>query len=121
MAIDYGLKVSKAGQNVVTASEANLQFTSQYPVLKAAFFGEVSTTGGSWYDISHNLGYTPAFICWAKGASNTKRFLMPRFYSGADPVGGMSNAWVYTTTTTLSIFTSASSSVYYYIFADQFG
>lgn len=118
MAYSFGIKISKAGSDVTTAAESYLQLTSQYPVLKAFAYGEVTTVAGTWYTITHNLNYAPAFLCWGKAASGSNRFAFPRRTVGADPVGGQQWLVAYATTTTLMINTAAASSVYYYIFAD---
>lgn len=64
---DYGLKVSKDGQDVKTAADKNLTYSSKFDSLKAktidtkqitlpAASASVSGT------IAHGLGYTPAYF-----------------------------------------------------------
>ena len=113
MALDYGIKISKQGYDVLTATEQQIAFSSKYPVLKAFLYGIVSIAGVT--EITHNLGYRPAFEVWAKGA--TYRFKLPRFYLGADPVGGGVVGYCYVDTTKLYISTNATEA-YYYIFID---
>ena len=112
---DYGIKISKAGYDVNTATEQQLAFTSKYPVLKATLSGLVSV-GSSTYEITHGLGYRPAFIVYAKGS--TYRFKLPRFYLGSDPVGGGIKGYCYADTTKVYI-ACPNTDVYYYIFVDQ--
>lgn len=115
---DIGIEISEAGVNVEEAEESELHFTSAYPVLKAAQYGQVSTTANVWYSVSHSLGYAPMYLVWAKGSGNNYRFIAPRRVVGSDPVGGIILVRAYSTTTHLKIITSANSEVYYYIFVD---
>lgn len=62
----YGLKISRAGYDVKTASNENLILTSDYPFLKAYFQGSfsINITGNGTYkkSIVHGLGYHPAYL-----------------------------------------------------------
>lgn len=117
---DWGIKVSKAGQDVKETVETGLQLTSKYPVIKAVNYGQVSTLAWVWYQIPHSLGYAPLYAVWAKGNGNNFRFIAPRRITGADPVGGIVLIRAFSTTTSLRIITSVASDVYYYIFVDPF-
>ena len=117
---DWGVKVSEAGTDVKDTSEAGLQLTSKYPVLKANKYGQVTTVANTWYQISHTVGAASPPLCavWAKGDGNAFRFIAPRRIVGVDPVGGITVVRAYTTTSDLYIITSVASDVYYYIFVD---
>lgn len=65
---DYGIKVSRTGFDVNTASDKQLAFSSQWPLLPIEAEGETVLTpapGGGFVleDIyTHNLGYAPVFV-----------------------------------------------------------
>lgn len=113
MATNYGVKISKEGYNVLTATEQQLAFSSSFPVLRATLYGLISISGVT--EVTHSLGYRPAFEVWAKGS--TYRFKLPRISLGSDPVGGGIYGWCWADTTKLYISTTATE-VYYYIFVD---
>jgi len=134
---DYGIKVSKAGYNVNTASNKDLILTSQYPFLKAYAQGSfsLSITGPGTYttNIYHNFGYFPVFLHYGEvDPANPARRYFGRF-SASSPYGVIAID-SYTTTTTLTIGwrdTSASPGYfatypytvyfYYYLFYDELG
>ena len=114
---DYGIKISKEGYDVLTATEQQLAFTSKYPVLKAKLYGLATASGFvSPLTIAHGLSYRPAFFAYAKGS--TFRFKLPRFYLGSDPVGGGISGHCYSDTTNVYIFATNGIEIYYYIFVD---
>jgi hypothetical protein len=65
---DYGIKVSRTGLDANTASDKQLAFSSEWPLLPIEAEGQVTITvpsGGGYVtqDIfTHNLGYAPVFI-----------------------------------------------------------
>jgi len=62
---DYGIKVSRPGYDVKTATPEQLAFSSKYSTFKihARDSGTVnSASGGGLATIAHGLGYTPAFL-----------------------------------------------------------
>lgn len=123
MALDYGLKISKAGENVLTTAEANLQFTSMYPVLKVAdgLVGSVDTVGGEVL-IEHNLGYVPFFMCWGKAASDGVRVLLPRLWLGAGASNiGAADVFADTTNVYISMYITGGgeANIFYYIFLEE--
>ena len=132
---NYGLKISIDGQDVKTATDAQMLLTSKFPFLKAYAQGSVTLTitgvGIFSTTVTHNFGYYPAFIHYAiiDPESVTDRYL-GRF--GATGVGGDIGIDSNTTTSTLTISwedTSASPEsfatypytvyLYYYLFYDQ--
>lgn len=60
---EYGIKVSKPGVDVKTASEEDLVINSLYYSLKEGLFADLSTelTNGL-LEYNHNLGYPPAYL-----------------------------------------------------------
>lgn len=72
-----GAKVSRKGFPVETASDKQLAFSSDWPLLPIEAEGTYSIASGSHtYDIfTHNLGYFPVFSVWAEYGG--KRFHMP--------------------------------------------
>lgn len=67
---NIGLKISKIGVDVKTATDNNLVFSSQYPALKIQSQGTgtqaFDEAGGFLTLATHALGYRPFFIVWAK-------------------------------------------------------
>ena len=70
---NYGIKVSQTGNDVKIANKENLVFSSKYDTLKLFSNGSGSQSvpaatlpygpsGTVTVEITHNLGYTPAFI-----------------------------------------------------------
>lgn len=67
---DYGIKISKTGNDVLTALDRSMIMTSKYPMYKAYSSGTGSMTksGGNsskYGTITHSLGYIP--ICFVFG------------------------------------------------------
>ncbi len=65
---NYGIKISKAGFSVLTATPDQLIASSKYNMLKvhAAATLTKNITGApkeETYTIAHNLGYVPIYIC----------------------------------------------------------
>ncbi len=73
---NIGSKQSQAGNDVKSATERQLVFTSKYPTFKVAKTGTPScsvtvvTSGvpafGSYQTIAHGLNYPPNFLCFAE-------------------------------------------------------
>ncbi len=115
---NYGLRVSAPGIDVTTATEDQLYFTSRKKVLKSFMEGSVACTAGVDQVITHNLGYKPFSLAYAR--ANSKSFKLPRlFLSVTDPVGSDLEAWIEVTDTTLVIHCYSDADVYYYIFLDE--
>jgi hypothetical protein len=67
MAKIYGVKASRQGFDVDTASDKQLAFSSQWPLLPIEAEGTKSVTASTAYDqtlYTHGLGYVPAFMVW---------------------------------------------------------
>lgn len=129
----YGMKVSKSGYDVKTATADNLILTSDYPFLKAysqgSFSLSITDNNAVTNTITHDLGYHPAYLFYTMYDPNTstKRFI-GNFYTGG-PFGSL-RVDSYTTTTTLVIGWKDSSAgyfksfpytvyIYYYLFYDK--
>ena len=66
----YGIKISRSGFDVKTASDDKLSFSSEYKGLRIAQEGQVSlAAGGNHIVIDHNLGYKPFSIVSATETS----------------------------------------------------
>lgn len=76
MAADYGIKISRDGFDVASATARQLAFTSKYPMFKEFMSGtgnitlpgtDVSVT----VTITHSLGYRPAFFLFINMPAGT--------------------------------------------------
>lgn len=115
---DYGLKISKAGVDVFTASRANLLFTTREDVTKIFAEAQVATTAGVEKLITHNLGYKPQCLVYAR--KNSLSFELPRlFISASDPVGSGVQGYFSVDNTYLRINTRIDADVYYFILLDE--
>jgi len=99
---DYGLKVSRAGYNVSTATNKQLVFSSKFNTLKLYAQGSGSqATGGGTVTIAHSLGYVPAFVVY----SEREFYPAGDFYMMPDtrPIGGDVSITPFVGTTNLYI------------------
>lgn len=74
--IDFGLKVSKTGSDVGTASESDLIFSSKYDYFKVSSTGtaSISVPAGTSVlttNFAHGLGYVPVCLCYLKPTGGT--------------------------------------------------
>lgn len=129
---NYGFKVSKAGNDVKTASDSNLILTSKFPFFKAYLQGSfsVTVTGAGTFTntFTHSLGYHPAYFhLEIPDPNNSDRRTLASFAAAAV---GQIMVDSYTTTTQLTIGWQDTSAgffhafpytvyFYYYIFYDQ--
>jgi hypothetical protein len=92
--MSYGIKVSRQGYDAHTASDKQLAFSSEWPLLPIEAEGSKALTNSTAYDevlFTHNLGYAPVFFIWQE-------------YSGTFyPRGKYFGLNVYATTTTLHL------------------
>jgi hypothetical protein len=93
---DYGIKVSKVGQDTGTATDRNLQFTSKYSGLKLFTAGTTSIvksgTAAVYGTVSHNLGFQPAFFVWRKYTATNSNFGTASYSNAYSPIGNP-NTW----------------------------
>jgi hypothetical protein len=61
---DYGIKVTKDGFDVATATILQQSFNSEHNTFKIALEGNSSITGSGTITLAHNLSYTPASMVW---------------------------------------------------------
>lgn len=91
---DYGIKVSKEGQNVTTATDANLIMSSAFNMFKIVSTAEVvisvGTTAGTVYSetVAHGLGYRPMVLAQVRydiGTDETQPFpfTISQYFGGA--------------------------------------
>ena len=69
MAKDYGIKISKPGFDVRTASDKDLVFSSKFDTFKVSVSGTGSFTADGTLqiaEIAHSLGYVPAFFVFSE-------------------------------------------------------
>lgn len=70
--MSYGLKVSRQGYDVNSASDRQLAFSSEWPLLPIEAEGTFTIENGETYDeviYTHNLGYEPVFYVWEENDS----------------------------------------------------
>lgn len=108
---NYGISIAKPGQNVLTASEDQLYYTSRKKQLKVFMEGQASTSGGT-VTVTHNLGYVPVVIAYYY---NDSTGAWEKFYF----YGSIEASNLMEIDTTKVVFTTDYSKVYYYIFLDQ--
>ena len=113
---NYGIRISKPGTNVLTASDSDLYFTTRKKQLKVLSQGYLtSTTNNEVFTIAHNLGYVPLVMVYLKASStgdDWERLPIPNHISFDYGV-------FYTNTTNLVINSAVSGEeFYYYIFLD---
>jgi hypothetical protein len=115
---DFGISIAKPGQDVRSATEEQLYFTTRKNCMKVYAEGSTSCTANVEKLIAHNLGYTPQVIAFAQGGG--KSFKLPRFFASAtDPIGGGLEGDIKSDSTYLRITVFQDSDVYYYIFLDE--
>lgn len=72
--MDYGIKVTPPGYDVLTATDAQTQFSTKYSTLKIYKWGNLSLTtdgsGNGSVAYAHNLDYAPAHFVFRKGTAS---------------------------------------------------
>lgn len=68
---DYGIKISKDGYDVKTASVENLVLTSKANQFKIHLQGTLSFTASETRTVAHGLTYTPAYIAFMKDSGGS--------------------------------------------------
>ena len=116
-----GIRIAKSGINVLTATEAQLLFTTRKKLFKVTKEGQI-TTSGYTADVAHELSYKPAFLAFAKRTTAVNMIKLPRFVHYSDPVSGGISGTVKVDDTNLNIsLTGTNTDIYYYIFIDEIG
>jgi len=69
-----GIKVSQSGDDIKTADEKNLVFSSKYRTPKVWKSGSVSVAAAGSEVVNHNLGYIPKLLVYelASGSNNVE-------------------------------------------------
>jgi len=117
---DFGIKISKDGYDVKTASITEQTFNSEKNCLKIVAEGSSSYTGtGGSITIAHNLDYIPAWLVWYEVADSGKWF--PQYVT-EDVSGKHVTVNPYTNSTNfvadISMDSSTTVLVYYVLFVD---
>lgn len=134
--MDYGIKVTKPGQDVATVTDKDAVFSTKFSTLKIYLSGTVTLTtdgsGNGSASVTHNLGFAPAFYVFRKGTAQYT-FLDASSYSNAFvPETNIQSIWIpgkfeiYSNTTQLVINASGQSAgttytFKYYILVDLAG
>lgn len=73
---DWGMKVSKAGEDVLTCADDELMMSSEFNQFKIAAVGSTSTT------YAHGLAYVPAFFSSSQVSATQYGIVGQNFFSG---------------------------------------
>lgn len=106
-----GIKISKPGVDVKTASESDLYFTTRKKTMAVKSQGLITTTANP-HNLSHGLSYIPMVMAFA--LKDGKRHILPRVRYGA----GDSIGYVATDKSNVKFYVPIGTDVYYYIFYD---
>lgn len=106
---NYGIKISKSGQDVSSAFDTDLSMTSKFSNLTIAAAGTVTGNHSGSYPylitVSHNLGYVPIYLTLVKdpneGATSNTWYYMPQVVT--TNVGGVDHGRAYVDSTNLYI------------------
>lgn len=114
-----GIKLSQVGQDVTTASDQDLIFSSSYPYLKMVARGLATVGGANIKTIyTHNLGYPPMFMLYYK--SSTDSFFTSFVENQLMSNSNIGNGVIAVDNETLTFYPSYADTndyvVYYYIF-----
>jgi hypothetical protein len=123
---DYGVKVSKPGYDVKTAPDNQLLFTSKKTMFKVQSEGEFeldntrSVPGDFamddqlYHQVTHNLGYPPAFLCFGRLFGQEHCYLSLSGSLSSWPIDGGSRV----NSTLLDVSSVHHDTFYFYIFID---
>jgi hypothetical protein len=89
---DYGMKISKDGDDVTTAADKDLIMTSKFNQFKIFAQGSFTVTVAKntaygYTDLIHNLGYVPGFLIYLERVADSgKRYIVNsrELYAEAD-------------------------------------
>ena len=116
---DWGIKVSRTGYDVKTATEDQLLMTSQNNSLKIDAVSLDTVADGGSNDVAHGLSYIPVFLAF--GEKPAQSFWTPVAAFPASPYVANGNSYVDGTnvTTSDSNIEAGSMDVRTIIFVDQ--
>ncbi len=114
----HGLKISKPGIDVKTATEDQLLLTTRKKELKIIKEGSTDCTFNVYKNVPHGMTYAPAHLAYVE--SGGYRFKLNRDLGNmtTDIISGGAQGYVSADPTNLKIIITASKNVYYYIFID---
>ena len=104
---NYGIKVSKDGFDVKTATDVQLVMTSKSNLLKTKLTGTVTGTG----TVAHGLAYVPIFFFIQKITGNNTRYTV----CGSVPTSAFEASGIYVDDTNLEYYADGR----YYIFYQE--
>ncbi len=67
---DYGIKISIAGYNVLTADARYMSLNSGQNIFKVFASGSTTVASGATTEITHSLGYIPNFYVYLEDDAN---------------------------------------------------
>lgn len=115
---DIGIKISKPGYEVLTATRSQLLFTTREDVTKIKAEAQVAVTGGVEKLIAHGLSYKPECLVYLR--KNGYSFELPRLFGDrTDPIGDGARGYYAVDSTYLRINSATDVDVYYYILLDE--
>lgn len=110
--MDIGAKVSQPNKDVRTAADFELLLSSSFPLLKIHDSGPITISANSSQDISHSLGYPPAFWVFRNWSTDSDNEVYHGDFSTFASYTGLSNDSVLTIDNNID----SSTDFYYYIF-----
>jgi len=124
---DYGLKVSKSGEDVKTATGDDLVFSSAYntPKIFMEGVGSVAVNDGAdgTVEITHSLTYKPSYLVYMEGIADTNKVWFSHQPSDVTGEFAWSENMVDATKLYIKVSNDTGSNdtfyFYYYIFYDQ--
>lgn len=116
----YGLKVSRPGVDVGTASESDLWFTTDKKVFKVLNEGTADISSGTATYV-HNLGYNPVVLGYIKGTATgeTRMYKLNKIFSPFEDTDA--GGYILSGTATTKVYESGLGTtgfVYIYTFID---
>ena len=85
MSEDYGIKVSKAGEDVKTSTDTNTLFTTKYSIPKAVNWEEINlSTVGDPFNYPHRAEFIPFVLAYATADGGTDK-VFASYYNYNDP------------------------------------
>lgn len=113
----FGIKISKPGVNVLTATDDELYFTTWKDVFKVNAENTASCTANTVKTIAHGLGYVPQVLAYCRAGGYSVK--LPRFPLSTDPITGGARGYAYADATNIYFLIDQTADVYYYVFTDE--
>ncbi len=129
---DFGIKIAKREINVLEATDKQINFSTNRPILKCKVFGVSNVEENLITEIPHNMGYKGAFLAWAAPVGGDvfspifgRRKKIPAIFYNSDK--SSVNVSAYIDTSNLYIEQGSETQegtlmkyhVYFYIFLDE--